>query len=186
MSTTNSSDSTRSVAGGLTCAALVLAVVGLAGSLYLSIGMALKACPLCFYQRTFMMSIVAVLAMGLGRRTSGIALLALPLAAAGLGVACFHVFLEMTGKLECPGGIFGLGTAPQQSLSLFAVLFALLFLDSLRTCRPGRWIAITGGVVLGATLAVGSSVSNPPIPAPPTVRYEKSPDICRPPFSGGS
>jgi hypothetical protein len=44
---------------------LVLAVAGLAGSLLLSLGMRLKACPLCFYQRTFMMSIVAVLGMGL-------------------------------------------------------------------------------------------------------------------------
>src|SRR4051795_13328130 len=86
--------------------ALVLAVAGLAGSLLLSLGMGLKACPLCFYQRTFMMSIVAVLGMGLLASVSRLGLLCLPLAVAGLGVALFHVSLETTGKLECPKGIF--------------------------------------------------------------------------------
>src|ERR687887_446681 len=71
-----------------TWAAFVVAAVGLAGSLFLSLGMNLKACPLCFYQRTFMMSLVAVLGMGLlvaAARPGRLALLALPLATAGLG-----------------------------------------------------------------------------------------------------
>src|SRR5918911_608496 len=113
-------------------AALAVAVVGLAGSLYLSLGMHLKACPLCFYQRTFMMALVAVLGVGLlagAARPGRLALLALPLAVAGLGVALFHVWLEVRGKLECPAGVLGLGTAPQQSLVVFALVFALLLLD---------------------------------------------------------
>src|SRR5947209_7051199 len=52
-------------ASGWTWAALAVAVAGLGGSLFLSLGMHLKACPLCFYQRTFAMSLVAVLGMGL-------------------------------------------------------------------------------------------------------------------------
>src|SRR5262245_2466312 len=102
-----------------TWAALVVSAAALAGSLFLSLGMSLKACPLCFYQRTFAMSLVGVLGIGLltgAGRGARLALLALPLAAAGLGVALFHVSLEVAGTLECPLGILGIGTAPQQSL----------------------------------------------------------------------
>lgn len=168
-------------------AALVVALATLAGSLFLSLGMGFKACPLCFYQRTFAMSLVAVLGMGLvagaGRRGQ-LSLLALPLAAAGLGVALFHVSLEITGKLECPRGVLGLGTAPQQSLIAFLVLFALLLADVLRSPKAGAgtWAALVGAVVLGGLLAVASSISNPPMPAPPKEPYGKPPDVCRPPF----
>jgi len=89
----------------------------------------LKACPLCFYQRSFLMATASVLAVGLvsrGLSTSTLGLLALPLATCGLAVAGFHEFLERTGKLECPAGIFGLGTAPQQSLALFMLLTCVL------------------------------------------------------------
>src|SRR5260370_16019931 len=87
---------------------LLVALLALAGSLWLSVGMGLKACPLCFYQRTFVMGVVAVLWIGVltgERHRAGLNLLALPLVVAGFGVAAFHVFLELTGKLECPGGI---------------------------------------------------------------------------------
>src|SRR5437016_14567561 len=90
--------------------ALIAALIALAGSLWLSVGMGLKACPLCFYQRTLVMGVVAVLGIGVltGQRHRGVLnLLALPLAVAGFGVAAFHVFLELTGKLECPAGVMG-------------------------------------------------------------------------------
>ena len=168
-------------------AAFALALAGLAGSLFLSLGMNLKACPLCFYQRTFAMSLVAVLGMGLltGVRPNHLGLLALPLAVAGLGVALFHVRLEITGKLECPRGVLGLGTAPKQSLAVFAVLF-LLLLGGVLSGEPagrGKWAALFGGVVLGALLAVASCTSNPPPPAPPKAPYaDPHPEICRPPY----
>ena len=44
---------------------LLVALLALAGSLWLSIGLKLKACPLCFYQRTFVMGVVAVLGIGI-------------------------------------------------------------------------------------------------------------------------
>jgi disulfide bond formation protein DsbB len=94
---------------------LLVALVALAGSLWLSVGMGLKACALCFYQRTFVMGVVAVLGIGLltgVRHRVVLNLLAMPLAVAGVGVAAFHVFLELTGKLECPSGVLGIGTAP--------------------------------------------------------------------------
>jgi hypothetical protein len=168
-------------------AALVAALLGLAGSLYLSLGMGLKACPLCFYQRTFMMSLVAVLGIGLISgmgRTGRLGLLALPLAIAGLGVASFHVYLETAGKLECPQGLLGWGTAPQQSLVMFGALTALLLTDVMASRHAGwvRWPLTVGGMVLGGLLAVGSCVSNPPMPAPPAKPYAAAPDICRPPY----
>jgi disulfide bond formation protein DsbB len=171
---------------GWSVAALAVALAGLAGSLTLSLGMALKACPLCFYQRTFMMSLVAVLGMGLvlgAGRTARLLLLCVPLAVAGLGVALFHVSLEITGKLECPTGLMELGTAPQQSLAVYTVLAALLVLGAASTSAGlTQWGGLAVGVVLGGLLAVASCISNPPMPAPPTRAYAAPPDICRPPF----
>jgi len=197
MSTCDTADSPvgpRSVAvetggsSGLLWAALAVASGTLAGSLALSLVLGLKACPLCFYQRTFAMGLMGVLGMGLVAgvgRAERLSLLALPLATAGLGVALFHVSLELRDKVECPRGIFGLGTAPQQSLAAFVVLFALLLVDALRSPKPdaGPWIALVAAVVLGALLAVASCIANPPPPPTPTEAYpKKQPDICRPPF----
>lgn len=180
----------RAVASTWAWVALLVALVGLAGSLLLSLAMNLNACPLCFYQRTFMMSLVAVLGIGLffgAARPGQLALLALPLATAGLGIALFHVSLEVSGKLECPQGLLGWGTAPMQSLALFTVLFALLLADGLWgvSMAATHWAALSGAVILGALLAVGSCTSNPPMPPAPKAAYPNpQPDICRPPYRG--
>src|SRR6516225_5027695 len=116
----------------------LVALVALAGSLWLSIGMKLKACPFCFYQRTFVMGMVAVLGIGLltgPRHRVVVNLLALPLAVGVLGVAVFHVYLELTGKLECPVGVIGIGTAPQQSLIVLIVLFTLVVVGVIRSWK---------------------------------------------------
>src|SRR5688500_14959474 len=97
-------DPRKETAPRLEWAVLLFSLLAVAGSLYLSMGMKLKACPLCFYQRSFAMGVAAVLAMGLptGRRQAGLLTLVLPMIVAGLGVAGFHVYLEIAGKLECP------------------------------------------------------------------------------------
>lgn len=46
--------------------AAALAAIGTIGSLDLSVGMGLKASPLCFCQRTFVMSVLAVLVLSWG------------------------------------------------------------------------------------------------------------------------
>src|SRR5262245_49152775 len=92
----------------LTWLAFLVSIVTVAGSLHLSLGLGLVACPLCFYQRAFAMATCTVLAVGLLTgmgRVVPLSLLALPLAVAGLSVSVFHVYLESTGKLECPKGI---------------------------------------------------------------------------------
>jgi disulfide bond formation protein DsbB len=161
--------------------------LAVAGSLTLSLGLGLKACPLCFYQRAFALSLVAVLAMGLiagAHRDGLLAVLSLPLAIGGLGVAAFHVSLEFRGILECPSGLLGLGSAPQQSLAIFAIVFALLLMAVLRggTSGAGR-LGLPTGLVLGVVLAVSSCIANPP-PKAPTEPYPNAPDICRLPFRG--
>ncbi len=160
--------------------ALALAIVGTAGSLYLSIGMGLKACPLCFYQRTFVMAIVVVLGVGLliDRYQSGfLCLLCVPLAVAGLGIAAFHEYLVISGKLECPGGIFGIGVAPLQSLAIFVVLTMCIGLGTER-----RIAILAGAVALGLALAWGCVASTPPMPPAPDKPYDSPPEICRPPY----
>jgi disulfide bond formation protein DsbB len=174
-------------AAGWIWAALAVSVVGLVGSLSLSWGLNLKACPLCFYQRTFMMGLVAVLLMGLltdAGRPARLGLLVLPLAVGGLGVAAFHVILEVTGKLECPQGLLGWGTAPKQSLATFVVLVALLVMDVLRTSEAaaGTWPRLGGAILLGGLLAAASCTSNPPPPPAPSKPYPSTPHICRPPY----
>jgi disulfide bond formation protein DsbB len=164
----------------------VVALAALAGSLWLSVGMHLKACPFCFYQRTFVMGVVAIFAVGVltGRQHWGVLnLLALPSVIAGLGVAVFHVYLELTGKLECPGGILGIGTAPQQSLAALALLLIVVVIGLARS-GPGvaRCLTSVAAVVLGVLLAVASIISSPPMPPVPTKAYTAPLDICRPPF----
>src|SRR5262245_46479523 len=163
-------------------AALIVALLGAAGSLWLSLGMAYIPCPLCYYQRAFVLGTAGVLLMALlteERGSASISLLALLLAAAGLGVAAFHVYLEAVGKLECPAGWLELGTAPQQSLAMFIVLVLLLAIAGIR--RPAMVVA----VMVGGVLAAASITSAPKLPDPPAKAHPEGPILtCRPPFRG--
>ena len=163
---------------------LLLAIGALAGSLWLSLGMNLKACPLCLYQRTFVMGVVGVLGVGVltGQRYRGVLNhLALPLTIAAVGVAGFHVFLEQTGKLECPAGILGVGTAPQQSLALLTVLL-IAVAGGVFGSGNAATAASFGGVLLGGLFAWGSIASAPPGLPIPTKAYETPLEMCRPPY----
>lgn len=165
---------------------LTLALATTGGSLCLSLLLKLKACPLCFYQRSFAMAVLGVMAIGLpaGRRYLPILpLVALPLAMAGFGVAAFHVYLEMSGSLECPAGILGIGTAPQQSLAAFVLLLLALALAAARARGHGMAAALSlAGVLLGLLFAAAAVASSPPLPAAPTKPYDTPLDICRVPF----
>lgn len=175
----------------LSLVALFLALLATGGSLFLSLVLGLQACPLCFYQRSFAMSVFAVLLIGLSTKQTPpalLSLLAFPLAVAGLGVAIFHEYLVWTGVLECPKGIFGLGTAPAQSLVLFALLAPVLAIGAIsKTPERNRRIAgTTGAGALGLVLAWSSIASSPPLPSAPTAPYDpvKQPlDMCRPPHA---
>jgi hypothetical protein len=170
-------------------AAFVVAALAAAGSLSLSLIEKKQACPLCFYQRTFALSLVALLAQGLltgGVRWGRLALLALPLAIGGLGVAAFHVNLEVRDILECPPGLFDISTAPKQSLAVFAALTVLLIggvgsgVKAREVSFPGRVLALA----LGGGLVWASISANPKLPEPPTKPYPAPPVVCRPPYPG--
>jgi disulfide bond formation protein DsbB len=160
-------------------AAMLVSLAALAGTLYLTIGMGLKACPLCLYQRTFVMGVVGVLAVGffvreLPPRT--LSLLALPLATAALVTAGYHEYLEQTGALECPRGILGYGTSPQQALGAQALLVVLLLADLV-----GRrsLIGLLAALILGCLLAFSAIQSARP--AEPNYRLPVDEDMCRKP-----
>jgi hypothetical protein len=165
-----------------TWALALLALLGSAGSLALSLALDLRACPLCFYQRAFAMVAFASLVLAATARGDDGHLLGMRVAAtavlAGLVVAGFHVQLEVTGALECPRGLLGVGTAPQQSLAFFVVLAVPLLVRLYRRQGSGHGLAL----LLGAVLGVGSLVANPPLPATPITPYGEAPTICRPPF----
>src|SRR5262245_61471795 len=159
--------------------AAALSLAGLAGTLYLSLGLELRACPLCFYQRVFVMGVVAVLTVGLiagGARPGFLSLLALPLAVGGLAVAGWHNYLEQAGRLECPHGLFDVGTAPQQSLAIFVLIVAALLADLLQ-CRFVMGSIAT--LALGGLLAYGAIATV----APQRMNYSISVEedkTCRP------
>jgi hypothetical protein len=183
-------DETTSARGSLlTWVALLAALAALAGSLLLSIALNLKACPLCFYQRTFVMGVVGVMAVGLcvrGVRPGLLSLLSMPLAFAGFCVAVFHVYLEQKGTLECPLGLLGVGTAPVQSLVALSVLLVLLALDVVQHRREAGLTGLAGlmSAVLGMALAFASIKSVPPPPGVPPGGWPipLNEDGCRPPY----
>jgi len=176
---------------GCTVLGLLVATAASAGSLWASLGMDLVPCPLCFYQRAFALGAFGVLAIGLlaGVRPSAtLSLVALPLAVAGLGVAGWHVSLELSGKMECPIGLFGLGTVPQQSLAAFVLLTLVLGGDMARSCcKTGgpRYREVAGlAVLFGALFALGCIKATKPLPVPDELTAQSLPKeikICRKP-----
>jgi hypothetical protein len=144
-------------------AALLVALTATAGTLWLSLGMGLWACPLCYYQRAFMLGVAAVLLMAMltdVRATASTSVLAMPLCAAGLGIAGWHVYLESAGKLICPAGVFDIGSSPQQSLAAYALSFLLLAIGGRR--RPALVVAIVIGLLLAAACVL-SVAKLPPV-----------------------
>jgi disulfide bond formation protein DsbB len=169
-----------------TWAALLTALAGVAGTLWLSLGMNLIACPLCFYQRPLMMGVAGIMLAGIfggSRRAGLVSLMALPVTVAGLGVAGFHVYKEFNGDLECPTGALcqlyakaqgaancpaemsEYDTAPRESLAVFALIFLLQTIDVLRSGSRGGFgmSAWLGVVILGGLISYGliASIQDP-------------------------
>jgi disulfide bond formation protein DsbB len=181
------SDNASDRVGILTWLALLFAVIAVAGSLYLSLGLGLVACPLCFYQRTFAVASLCVLAVGiLGGVRPGwrISLLALAPALGGLGMAGWHYSRVAAGVMVCPNGILDLGPAPLQALVSLALLAVVLIADvavgSRQAAGEGAR-ALAGGVaalILGLGLAYASVTATEMVPLPKD--YSKVSQICHP------
>lgn len=163
--------------------ATFIAVIGVLGSLHLSINMELQACPLCYYQRAFIMAAAGILAFGMfldGVPPGAVSVLALAPSVAGLCIAGQHVRFEWAGDLECPKGISGVLVAPQESLIVFVLLVAVLLGDLLH--RKNYTVQGFGAVLLGVVFCTTSMRSVQRMD-PPTRAYEKTePDGCRKPY----
>jgi disulfide bond formation protein DsbB len=147
----------------LTTIALLLAAIAVGGSLWLSLGMSLKPCPLCYYQRAFALAAFGVLAVGLVAKiipSNQVSLMALPVAFAGLTIASWHVWLETQG-MKCPKGILQVGTAPQQSQAILGLLTLILLLDSVRGLKymKGGALGLALALLLGVGLGYGGIAS---------------------------
>lgn len=187
--TENTSRSTFATISGVL--AFGVAMVGSVGSVWLSIGLGLKACPLCFYQRSFMMAVAVNLLMSLwldGVRSTRSCFVAMPFAWAGLAVAAFHEYLVLTGKLECPPAMFGWGDGPAQSLGVFCVLTAVCLAGAF-TNRGNSSMQGLPSILVASFIGVGMAwaciASAPPLPPTPAQPYDSSKqpfDMCRPPF----
>jgi disulfide bond formation protein DsbB len=160
--------------------ALLFGLIGVAGSLFLTLDMGQIPCPLCFYQRTLILALTAVLLMGVvaGSGRSGLlSVITLPLTVAGLGIAGYHAYIEREGEITCPpnGALYklyqdfrgnddflkkveGEVTAPRESLAIFVLIFLTQFLDLLRSGGKGGFglggliPALLVGGLLGAGL----------------------------------
>jgi len=160
--------------------ALLAAMAASVGSVWLSLGLELKACPLCLYQRACIFCTAGVLLIGLLLRrqeASAIGCIALAPAVAAMSVGVFHVYLESTGALECPPGIGKIGTSPQQALVAEAIVALLVLIAAFP-----RWFVIFVATALG--IAIGSFMvrSAPPMPPKPTQAHTSKFDTCRPPY----
>ena len=162
--------------------ALFFAVIGVLGSLHMSLGMEppLKACPLCYYQRAFIMAAAAVLAIGMflpGVPTAAVKVLALAPAFAGAAISTYHTYLAATGALECPKGVTGVLAAPQEGLLVFVFLMAALLGDLF---HRGQYVMQgIGAILLGFVFCTTGVRSTAP---PPPTAKDAPLDGCRPPY----
>ena len=99
----------------------------------------------------------------------------------GIGAGAVDGAGEASGTLECPKGMFGVGTAPVQSLALFVLLTPPVLLSAFRSSDVGAG-RIGLAAVLGLGFAYASIKSAPPLPPVPKEAYKDALVICRPPF----
>lgn len=115
----------------------LVAVVATTGSLYLSLGLGLLPCKLCWYQRILMYPLVIVLGVALLEGRASIYRMVTPLALLGAATAAYHSYIQINPTSGyCTVGcstvqytVFGL-TIP--NLSLFAFGLILLTMAGLR------------------------------------------------------
>ena len=110
----------------------LVALVATSGSLYLSLGMGLIPCELCWYQRILMYPLVVVFGVALVERRATVYRTVLPLSVLGASIAAYHSWLQVTASgLQCGVGgcaavllrVFGL-TIPNLSLVAFVLVTA--------------------------------------------------------------
>ncbi|WP_136687681.1 disulfide bond formation protein B [Halorhabdus amylolytica] len=124
--------------------ATLIAVVATAGSLYLSLGLGLVPCRLCWYQRILMYPLVIVLGIASFENRRGVFRTALPLSTLGGGIAAYHSMLQVSAATggACTLGGGGCGTIqlrvlglsiPNLSLLAFALITTAMLVLAVRS-----------------------------------------------------
>lgn len=78
-------------------AGTLVAVVATAWSLYLSLGLGLVPCELCWYQRILMYPLTVILGVAALENRARVCRTALPLSVLGIGIAAYHSWLQISG-----------------------------------------------------------------------------------------
>lgn len=112
--------------------ALLVAIVATSGSLYLSIGLGLTPCHLCWWQRIFMYPLVLILGVSRIYRVDKVTFYVLPMSILGLGVSLYHSYLQLTSDALCGTGgcsailfkLFGLFSIPNLASIAFSLITA--------------------------------------------------------------
>jgi disulfide bond formation protein DsbB len=78
-------------------AGTLVAVVATAWSLYLSLGLGLVPCELCWYQRILMYPLTVILGVAALENRARVCRTALPLSVLGAGIAAYHSWLQISG-----------------------------------------------------------------------------------------
>lgn len=122
--------------------ATFVAVVATTWSLWLSLGLGLVPCRLCWYQRILMYPLVVVLGVGALEARARVWLTALPLAVGGAVVAGYHSYLQATAE-QCgfSGGCAAVQwRAPLVGLSVpnLALVAFLLIIVAVVVAATGR------------------------------------------------
>ncbi len=124
----------------------LLAVVSMAGSLFLSDVMDYAPCVLCWYQRIPMYALALILGIALWKQDVHVVKYAQPLALVGVALAAFHCLLYLgyipKGIQPCSQDvpcsevklqIWGFLTIPLMSLVAFLAIVVVLFLLNRRS-----------------------------------------------------
>jgi disulfide bond formation protein DsbB len=117
-----------------------VALIAMAGSLYLSEIAHLIPCSFCWYQRIAMYPLVFVLGVGMLRGDTGVWRYGLPLAVVGLLIAAYHVTIQWLPSLDvgacsvgapCSGryvAVFGFISIPTMAGAAVLLIISLLLL----------------------------------------------------------
>lgn len=123
---------------GALAAAVVVAVITMGGSLYLSEGLHYRPCRLCWVQRGFAYPLALLLPVALVFRRPRLQSIAIPIASIGALVSCYHILIEhfpsLEGSTTCdptnPCSLvwvrhFGFVTIPTMALASFLLQITL-------------------------------------------------------------
>ncbi|MFC6732021.1 MULTISPECIES: disulfide bond formation protein B [unclassified Haladaptatus] len=124
----------------LLAAATAVATVATVGSLYLSLGLGLVPCELCWYQRILMYPLVVILGVATLESRVEVFKMVLPLSVLGLGIAAYHSYIQLVptaavtscsfdaGGSSCSAVLFKVAglTVPNLSLIAFVLITGLV------------------------------------------------------------